>query len=1134
MSSVLAVGVAMVGVGADSAFAAAAVQLSVRTLAQPTNFAQTDNTTCEEARTVCDSYRVLVQNTGAVQAEGAPIIVTDVLPEGVKARSGSDGVEGKALYAPEPPINCPEADRMVIAGHEHVSCELEGTVPPRGEIVITVRVLLESSLAENDHLTNSAVVEGGGSSEATADTGNEVSTHKPPFAVQDFSFQAYGEDGLPYRQAGGHPFGVSVSFDFTSSINSHAIGDGEPYEAAAEDKDFVVDLPLGLVADPLAAGQCPESALLAGTGFTRCPTDSKVGVVTLDFGGGFESSYQKSFVSPVYNMTPEAGHPGQLGFNFLGQGIMMYANLVPTAEGYVIRVTVPGAVRASTGLLGASLSFFGNPSSATTLELERELEREVEAETPSAAFFANPVACGSAPSASASAYADSWGSPGEWDTRGTITNGAISGESEPLLSSSGWTSREAAAFPEGLSGCEHLQFDPTLTVSPETDSADTPSGYSFALNFPQSANVAPDIATPPVKDVTVTLPPGIAISPSAANGLTACTDFQIALSSTARGACPASSQIGEITATTPVLATPLTGRMYIASPECDPCGPADAEDGNLFRSYLELEGSGVNVKLSGRIYADPQNGQLTARFDDNPQLPVSRLTLDTNGGALAPLANPQTCGTFTTMSDLVPWSSPITANATPSSAFAVTGCVSPTSFTPGFTAGTLTPIGGGFSPFTLTISRHDGEQDLSGITVQTPAGLLGKIAGVPECVEAQANAGTCGPESQIGTTTAASGSGSEPLYLTGRVYLTGPYAGGPFGLSIIVPAVAGPFNLGTVVVRASIAINPHTAAITTTSTPLPQLIDGVPTRLQTVNVTLDRPGFIFNPTNCDAQAVAGTITSAQGAVAGVSSPFAAAGCANLPFKPGLTASTQGRTSKADGASLFVKVVQKPGEANIHKVDLELPKQLPSRLTTLQKACIEAQFNANPAGCPAASVIGIAKALAPVLNVPLTGPAYLVSHGGVAFPDVEYILQGAGVTIILDGKTQIKKGITYSHFETVPDAPMSSFETTLPEGPHSVLGTDIPASAKHILCGRSLTMPTTITGQNGAQIKQTTKIGVTGCAKRKSLTRAQKLANALKACRMKLKDKRALCEQRARQQYASVKAGAKGKHNNRNR
>ena len=332
----------------------------------------------------------------------------------------------------------------------------------------------------------------------------------------------------------------------------------------------------------------------------------------------------------------------------------------------------------------------------------------------------------------------------------------------------------------------------------------------------------------------------------------------------------------------------------------------------------------------------------------------------------------------------------------------------------------------------------------------------------------------------------------------------------------MVPAIAGPFNLGEenaipdgrpVVVRAKIEVDPHTGQVIVTSDPLPTILQHVPLDVRTVNVTINRPGFIFNPTNCSALSTTGTLSSTTGTSTPVTSAFQAANCATLPFKPTFTATTQAKTSKANGASLTVNVTQRPGEANIQKVDLQLPLALPARLTTLQKACTAAQFNTNPAGCPIASNIGTATATTPVLSAPLTGPAYLVSHGGAAFPDVEFVLQGEGIQIILDGSTDIKKGITYSRFETVPDAPISTFQTILPEGPHSALTangnlcnpTKTITIHKHITTHthghtkhttktttqttpQPLQIPTTITAQNGATITQNTKITTTNCPK----------------------------------------------------
>jgi hypothetical protein len=367
------------------------------------------------------------------------------------------------------------------------------------------------------------------------------------------------------------------------------------------------------------------------------------------------------------------------------------------------------------------------------------------------------------------------------------------------------------------------------------------------------------------------------------------------------------------------------------------------------------------------------------------------------------------------------------------------------------------------------------------------------LSRVPLCGEQDANQGTCPEASLIGHTTATAGPGPYPVTVNGgRVYLTGPYKGAPFGLSIVVPAVAGPFNLGNVKVRAAIHVDPHTARITVISDPLPTIEQGIPVQLRTVNVSVDRAGFMFNPTSCSPLSVDGAIASSEGAKAVVSSRFQAADCASLPFRPKFTVSTWGGTSKKLGASLDVKVASSAGQANIGKVLVSLPKALPSRLTTLQLACPGATFAANPATCPAASVVGTAKALTPVLSEPLSGPAYLVSHGGAAFPDLVVILEGQGIRLDLIGNTSIKKGITTSSFATVPDAPITSFELKLPQGTHSALAATLPVGARGSLCASKLVMPTTLTAQNGAQVKQNTKIAVTGCPKKaKAKTRARK-------------------------------------------
>jgi hypothetical protein len=423
-------------------------------------------------------------------------------------------------------------------------------------------------------------------------------------------------------------------------------------------------------------------------------------------------------------------------------------------------------------------------------------------------------------------------------------------------------------------------------------------------------------------------------------------------------------------------------------------------------------------------------------------------------------------------------------------------------FTPSLIAGASTDQAGGFTSFSMLLTRPDDQQRISNLQFKVPEGLLGMISGVPLCEEPQASKGECSAASQIGHTVVEAGPGPYPLVVPqpgsppAPIYLTGGYKGAPYGLAIVVPLVVGPFTLETQVIRAKIAVDPLTAQLTVTTDPFPTVIDGVPADLRAINAVIDRPGFMFNPTSCAPMAFGGTATSTEGVTAAIASHFQVGSCQALKFKPNFKVSTQGKTSRADGASLDAKIVYPTGplganqassQSNIAKVKVELPKQLPSRLTTLQKACTASQFEANPAGCPAASVVGHATALTPVLPVPLTGAAYFVSHGNESFPSLVVVLQGYGTTVELVGTTFISKaGITSSTFKQVPDVPISLFELVLPEGPYSAL------AANGNLCNaKNLLMPTEFVGQNNALIQQRTKIAVSGCPKQRAVHHKQK-------------------------------------------
>jgi len=621
-----------------------------------------------------------------------------------------------------------------------------------------------------------------------------------------------------------------------------------------------------------------------------------------------------------------------------------------------------------------------------------------------------------------------------------------------------------------FAGCESLRFAPTITFAPEQTHATSPTGYEFDLNVPQSEG-AEGLATADLKDAMVRLPEGVVLSPSAATGLESCSEAQVGLHTEQRVECPNGSKLGSVSILTPALAGELKGSLYLGGP---PLGPIT---GPPFTVYLTFEGHGVHVKIRGTVSPDPVTGQLTTTFDENPELPFSELKLHLNGGSRATVANPSACGSYFAESELTP-------TATPSSApFEITGCGGPR-FSPTFEAGTTSNQAGGYSPLSVTFSRQDVDQDLGGLSVTTPPGLSGNLSKIPLCPEPQAAEGTCSAASLIGEVTAGAGPGPEPVFIKGgRVYLTGPYNGAPFGLSIDVSEHAGPLDLGSgpcdcEVVRATVDVDPKTAQLTVTNGALPTMKDGIPFQVKTVNVDINRPEFVFNPTSCAPMNVNATLSSTQGMTSQQSYHFQDTNCAALGFNPKFKVSTSGRTTRANGASLVAKLSYPKApfgsQTNIALVKVRLPKQLPSRLKTLQKACLASVFEANPANCPPASRVGMAKATTPILPVPLTGPAIFVSHGGEAFPSLEIVLQGYGVTVDLVGSTFIHKGITTSTFKTVPDVPVGTFELNLPQGPYSAL------AATGNLCRSKLVMPTEFISQYGRVIRRNTTVAATGC------------------------------------------------------
>jgi hypothetical protein len=1116
------------------------------------------------------SYEVLATDqVGSGPAEEATIV--DTLPAGVHFKSVffewfskfrtlniSQSVPGSGAASPVCSVS---GQRVTCSLPSALIKEVGSPIEPGEYLRMAVEVEVPSSTPEGT-LVDGAVVEGGGGAAASTSWQNTVSAH-PRFGFakltvqptertrEEFLFQAgifrhmefvnepYGSS---FTQAGGHPWALTTTGEIATVVGEkESRGEDFPAEPVHDVKDIVVSLPPGLLGNPMAMPRCSLTAITQGRGGypggLSCPPDTQLGVYRFHFFGP-----TKEYLGPIINVIPEPGQSAEFALEntvpidtpLLTAHLVRSENPVTGHSEYgfeVVSKSIP-----LVGLKKFELTFWGVPADPSHNSMrgmvcevaERSSLQCGGGDQPAGVapvpFGVMPSDCTAGPE-TATVRADSWQEPGSVGVNGRYEGFA---ETKDVL--------------PAATGCNVLSFNAGtgIGVEPDTVLADEPVGLGVNLKVPQSEAPGSN-AAPLLRETVVTLPDGMSVSPGVVDGIQACNEFgpeginitgpeseetapngELQL---APGHCPDASILGTAEAITPFLPVPVKGHVYLARPGCGGAGQAacttqDALDGNLYKLYLELGGTGefantgIEFKVPLETQANPATGQLTAIAKNLVQAPYSEVRIHLNGGPRAPLDNPAVCGTATTSADFAPWSAPgrtsegALVSGTPdllsSSFFNVEGCSNPTPFSPGFTAGTVSPQAGQFSSFTMNLSRQDREQYVKGIQIHTPPGLLALLSSVPLCPEDQANDpsvyGEC-TGSRIGTTRVASGAGSHPFEIEGSVYLTGPHDGAPFGLSIVTRAVAGPFNLGLVVVRARIDIDPEssTATITTDETgpyAVPQIIFGVPLRLQRITVNIDRPGFMFNPTNCDALQVSATISGSEEAKASVSAPFAAAGCQTLAFKPSFAVSTSGKTSRANGASLDVRLSYPANalgkDANIARVKVDLPKQLPSRLTTLQKACTAQAFNANPAQCPAASIVGVVKATTPLLPVSLSGPVYFVSHGGEAFPSLIVVLQGDGVRVDLTGATFINKaGITSSTFRTVPDVPVGMFELYLPQGKYSAL------AANGNLCKLQgkLKMPTEFVAQNGMVIKQSTNITVSGCTKARSARKASHHAKA---------------------------------------
>jgi hypothetical protein len=878
--------------------------------------------------------------------------------------------------------------------------------------------------------------------------------------------------GAPLLQAGGHPdFNTSIHLTkLTNPETGNPSPDGNP-------KNIEVTLPPGLIGNPSAVPTCTQGELSVLKFVADCSPSTQVGIASITnyVGGGTQT------LVPVYNMLPPPGVAAEFAFNLLSDIVHIDSSVVadPSAPGgYRIETTIKN-ISQGIAIGDTTLTLWGNPASSahdsertekggfglpgmrqevivTGYDEEGNPEYEtievpilVKSTARPRALMTNPTACSGA-ALSTSVRVNSWQAP-------------------DLVSGTSYD-HDSEGNPFVFTGCDKVPFEASFEAQPTTSQADSPTGLDVTLTLPQ--NELPEgISSASLRDAVVTLPEGMAVDPSSAGGLGSCAPDQIALGGDTQPSCPADAKIGSVQIDTSLLPNPLTGSVYLAQ-------QGQNKFGSLLALYLVVDdpATGVLLKIPGKVETDPSSGRVVARFSEAPQLPVASLRLHLDGGPRAALVTPPSCGTFTTQGEFSPWSGNAAVSSTDT--FQITGgpegqpCPSGR-FDPTLQAGTANPAAGQYSPFELRIARTDGSGRLSKVSVKLPKGLLAKLAGIPYCSDdalggiptgegtgaAQLASPSCPAASKVGSVAVAAGAGQSPFWAkTGSAYLAGPYKGAPLSLAVVTPALAGPFDLGNVVVRVALHVDPETAQVSADSDPLPTILSGIPLDLRAIQVTLDRDGFTLNPTSCAPSAVSAVLTSTGGATASASAPFAASGCEGLGFAPKLALSLKGGTRRGAYPQLTAKLSARPGQANLARVAVQLPHTEFLAQGHIGTVCTRVQFAASQ--CPARSVYGYAEATTPLLSEPLRGPVYLRSSSH-KLPDLVAALRGQ-INIDLDGRIDSHNRGIRTTFETIPDAPFSSFVLRMKGGKKSLL--ENSAS----LCGKAAgKAQVSMLGQNGA-------------------------------------------------------------------
>jgi hypothetical protein len=850
---------------------------------------------------------------------------------------------------------------------------------------------------------------------------------------------ALSSNGTIDDQASSHPGAFTVQFE----LNANQQGQLEGGRA----RDVLVDPPIGLIGNPNAVPACPRQSL-EGTS-PKCPTATQVGVLealVVSIG---------RITAPIYNIAPPPGVPAQFGFTVGSENVLQYASVLSEA-GYGLRVSavdVPLEIRQATETIWGVPADPANDAKRFCRNSFGNLVPPCGSTAPVVSYLTLPATC---EPMKTGVQVDSVLAPG-------------------LFVSQVVESLDPGGNPLSLTGCDAVPFAPEISSQPTSKLAANPSGLDFNLKLPNQGLEAPGgISETEPSKVVVSLPDGLSINPSLAEGVGTCSPAQFKaeqLESKPGEGCPEASKLGSVVVKTPLIDETIEGSLFLAT-------PYENEFGTLGAIYMALRGPerGILVKQAGKVEFDAKTGQITTTFEGLPPVPFSSFKLHFREGARAPLATPQACGEYVSRAKLTPFSVQSDSEAVERTAsFEIErgseGGACPSGgtppFHPGLIAGSINNAAGAYSPFNVRIFRNDAEQEITHFSIKLPPGVTGKLAGIPFCSDQQItaakarerqphggteelNSPSCPQASEVGHTLVGAGVGNSLTYVPGKVYLAGPYHGDSLSIVAITAAKAGPFDLGTVVIREGLEINPETAEVfvdATGSDPIPHIIAGIPVHLRDVRVYIDRSDFMLNPTNCEPTSTASTVLGAGTDFASeaddrpvtVTSRYQAADCASLNYKPRIALKLKGSTKRSGNPALTAILRPRPGDANSQKISVALPHSEFLDQGHIKTICTRVQFKAgtgNGSQCPAASVYGHAKVWTPLLAQPLEGPVFLRSSEH-QLPDIVLALHGL-IDFDAVGRVDSVNGGIRNSFELVPDAPIEKVELALGGGKKSLL------------------------------------------------------------------------------------------------